>query len=97
MSDTSITLPTTKWENDMALSPNPDFWIQICKNIFLMTTNTNVQLIQYKTIHRTHLTLSKMFKMGFTQKSVHSALWAAQIIILMPLGPANQFTPIGQQ
>ena len=29
-----------------------------------MTTNTNVQLIQYKTIHRTHITQGKMFKMG---------------------------------
>ena len=29
-----------------------------------MTTNTNVQLIQCKTIHRTHITQSKMFKMG---------------------------------
>ena len=31
-----------------------------------MTTNTNLQLIQYKTIHRTHITQSKMFKMGLS-------------------------------
>lgn len=29
-----------------------------------MTDNTNLQLIQYKVIHRTHITQSKMFKMG---------------------------------
>ena len=63
-SDTSITLPIKMWENDLNLSPNPDFWIEICKNTFSMTTNTNLQLIQYKTIHRTHITQSKMFKMG---------------------------------
>ena len=64
LSDTSITLPTSKWEKDLALSPNPDFWIQINKNIFSITTNTNLQLIQYKTIHRIHITQGKMFKMG---------------------------------
>lgn len=63
-SDSSITLPTMKWENDLTLSPDPDLWTQICKNIFSMTTNTNLQLIQYKTIHRTHITEGKMFKMG---------------------------------
>ena len=26
-SDTSITLPIKRWENDLNLSPNPDFWI----------------------------------------------------------------------
>ncbi len=31
-----------------------------------MTTNTNLQLIQYKTIHRTHITQRKMFRMGLT-------------------------------
>ena len=69
MSDTFIILPTTKWENDLALSPNPDFWIQICKNIFSMTTHTNVQLIQYKIIH---ITQSKMFKMGFYDTDICS-------------------------
>ena len=34
-SDTSITLPIKKWENDLNLSPKPDFWIEICKkNIY---------------------------------------------------------------
>ena len=72
ISDTSITLPTTKWENDLALSPNPDFWIQICKNIFSMTTHTNLQFIQYKIIHRTHITQSTFFKMGFYDTDICS-------------------------
>ena len=72
MSDTSITLPTTKWENYLALSPNPDFWIQNYKNIFSMTTHTNLKLIQNKIIHRTHITQSKMFKMGFSDTDICS-------------------------
>ena len=35
-----------------------------------MTTNTNLQLIQYKTIHRTHI--FKMFKMGFADTDICS-------------------------
>ncbi|KAJ0032064.1 hypothetical protein NQD34_002145 [Periophthalmus magnuspinnatus] len=31
-----------------------------------MTSNTNLQLIQYKVIHRTHITQYKKFKMGLT-------------------------------
>ena len=58
---TKITLPTAKWETDLAFSPNPDYWEQTCENTFTMT---NLQLIQYKVIHRTHITQSKMFKMG---------------------------------
>ena len=63
-SSSSITLPTAKWENDLVFSPTPDFWTNICKNIFSMTSNTNLQLIQYKTLHRYHITQSKLFRMG---------------------------------
>ena len=35
-----------------------------------MSKNTNIQLIQYKTIHRTHITQYKLFKMGFTNSSI---------------------------
>lgn len=59
----NITLPSTKWERDLSLSPNPDFWPEICRNIYFMTTNTNLQLIQYKTLHRYHLTQSRLHKM----------------------------------
>lgn len=65
-SNSIITLPKLKWECDLAVSPDPDFWTQICRNIFTMTSNTNLQLIQYKTIHRYHITQSKMFKMGLS-------------------------------
>ena len=50
----------------------PDYWEQICKNTFSMTANTNLQLIQYKVIHRSHITQSKMFKMGLTNTGICS-------------------------
>ncbi|XP_065112772.2 G-protein coupled receptor family C group 6 member A-like [Paramisgurnus dabryanus] len=62
-SNPTISLPKEKWNNDLTLPSDPDLWTQICGNIFNMTTNTNLQLIQYKTIHRTHITQSKLFKM----------------------------------
>ena len=34
-----------------------------------MSNNNNIQLIQYKIIHRVHFTGHRMFKMGFTQSS----------------------------
>ena len=37
-----------------------------------MTTHTNLQLIQYKTIHRFHITQSKMFKMGLVDSEICS-------------------------
>ena len=37
-----------------------------------MTTNTNLQLIQYKTIHRIHITQGKMFKMGLINTDICS-------------------------
>ena len=55
-----------------------------------MTSNTNLQLIQYKTIHRTHITQYKMHKMGLATTDICSqcttgiidnyfhALWACQ-------------------
>ncbi len=69
-SDTSISLPISKWENNLAFSPSPDSWIQINENIFTMTTNTNLQLIQYKIIHRYHITQSKMFKMKLADNDI---------------------------
>lgn len=65
-SDKSISIPITKWEEDLLVAPDADSWTQICQNIYRMTKNTNLQLIQYKILHRTHLTGHKMFKMGFT-------------------------------
>lgn len=48
---------------------NATFRTQICKNIYLMTTNANLQLIQYKILHRFHLSGRKLFKMGFTSET----------------------------
>lgn len=64
--DTTFSLPSTKWESDLSISTDANFWTQVCKNTFLMTQNTNLQLIQYKTIHRTHLTGHKLHCMGFS-------------------------------
>lgn len=65
--DNIVSLPTAKWESDLSIHTDADFWTQVnCKNTFLMTKNTNLQLIQYKTIHRTHLTGRKLFHMGST-------------------------------
>ena len=63
----SIHLPTQKWEKDLSLSFDTDFWSQACRNTFKMTTNTNLQLIQFKVLHRTHITQFKLYKMGFSQ------------------------------
>ena len=68
-SDRTIALPSQKWEQDLLITPDADFWSQICKNIYLMTKNTNLQLIQYKILHRTHYTGQKMLKMGFTSET----------------------------
>lgn len=34
-----------------------------------MTKNANLQLIQYKVLHRFHITTQKMFKMGFSSET----------------------------
>lgn len=65
-----ITLPLKKWENNLGISPNPDFWMNICKNIYTMTTNANLQLIQYKTLHRIHLTQSRLHKMELSETDI---------------------------
>ena len=92
-SNCSITLPKTKWENDLALSPDPNFWTQICSNIFAMTTNTNLQLIQYKTIHRTHFTRSIKLDL-LTLTPAHNAQ-GTRTPISTPPGTANPFTRFG--
>ena len=63
----SVHLPISKWEADLSLSEDFDFWTQICQNIFKMTKNPNLQLIQFKVLHRSHTTQYKMHRMGFSQ------------------------------
>lgn len=69
-SDIELSLPITKWNNDLTIPTNPTFWTEICNNIFSMTKNTNLQLIQYKIIYRAHITQRKMFKMGLVNTDV---------------------------
>ena len=90
--DTTIIIPMNKWENDLALSPNTDLWKEICNNTFSMTNNTNLQLIQFKIIHRIHITEKKMFTMGLRDTDICSqctkgstddylhALWTCQSV-----------------
>ena len=61
-SDTTISIPHHKWEQDLQLSPDAGFWTKICNNIYTMSKNANLQLIQYKIIHRTHFTRQKLSK-----------------------------------
>ncbi len=68
-SDNTLGLPNVKWESDLSIAPDAAFWTQICKNIYFMTKNANLQLIQYKVLHRFHLTGRKLFKMGFTSET----------------------------
>ena len=88
--DKSIIIAITHWNKDLNISPSTDFWTEINQNIFTMTSNTNLQLIQYKIIHRTHITQYKMYKMGLantdtcsqctsgTPDNYFHALWACQ-------------------
>ena len=66
----SVHLPISKWEADLQVSCSLDFWSKICENMFNMTKNTNLQLIQYKVLHRTHITQQKMKKMGFSETDI---------------------------
>ncbi|XP_051807419.1 uncharacterized protein LOC127534961 isoform X1 [Acanthochromis polyacanthus] len=70
LSTDTIHLPISKWESDLSISPEPDFWTQICDNAFKMTKYTNLQLIQYKILHRTHITQYMMNKMGFSDSDI---------------------------
>lgn len=63
----STCLPIEKWSNDLPVTLDNKYWSDICKNTFIMTKNKNLQLIQFKILHRWHITQSKMHKMGFSQ------------------------------
>lgn len=90
--DTTIIIPKNKWEKDLTFSPNTDLWKEICNNTFSMTNNANLQLIQFKIIHRIHITEKKMFLMGLRDTDVCSqctlgstddyfhALWTCQSV-----------------
>ena len=71
-----MSIPSNKWEKDLQITPNADFWSQICRNFFSISTNTNMHVIQYKIIHRVHYTGERMFKMGFADSDIcpHSSL-----------------------
>lgn len=93
--DSSIYAPHIKWNQDISTDLTSDFWT--CRNTFTMTTNTNLQFIQYKVIHRTHITqYKKQNKMGLSDK-VQSAPSKSQKITFMQFGHVHQFTIFGTQ
>ena len=68
--DKTTSIPTAKWEMDLSFNRNQDFWRQICLNIFRITSHPNLQLIQFKTLHRTHYTGQRMFQMGLSDSNI---------------------------
>lgn len=64
--DRTISIPTVKWERDLSLQPHPNFWRTICLNTFSLIKQPNLQLIQFKVLHRIHYTGQRMFQMGMT-------------------------------
>ncbi len=64
--DESVSLPIAKWEADLSVSWDHNFWSKICLKTFELIRNPGFQLIQYKILHRVHYTGHRMFRMGFT-------------------------------
>lgn len=52
-----------------SISFSHDVWTQICKNIFSFI-NSNLKLIQYKILHRVHITQYRKHKMGFSNSPI---------------------------
>lgn len=67
--DKSITLPTVKWITDLHAEQQTLDWPLICNNNFTMFQNTKLQLIQYKILHRIHITKHKKHIMGLTDNN----------------------------
>ncbi len=61
-----LSLPIAKWEADLSVNWDHNFWSQICLKTFELIRNPGLQLIQYKILHRVHYTGHRMFRMGFT-------------------------------
>uniref|UniRef100_A0AAR2JYN7 Reverse transcriptase zinc-binding domain-containing protein n=1 Tax=Pygocentrus nattereri TaxID=42514 RepID=A0AAR2JYN7_PYGNA len=68
--DDSISLPIAKWERDLSINQDQSFWTEICSNIFKISKSPNLQLIQYKVLHRVHYTGQRMFQMGLAQSNI---------------------------
>ncbi len=76
--DESVSLPIAKWEADLSVSWDHNFWSQICLKTFELIRNPGLQLIQYKILHRVHYTGHRMFRMvlqllttAHTVKAIH--------------------------
>ena len=63
--DDPISLPITKWEEDLSVSFEQNIWAQICLRTFNMTRNPNLQLIQYQNPPQSALYRSKIIQDGF--------------------------------
>ncbi len=76
--DESVSLPIAKWEADLSVNWDHNFWSQICLKTFELIRNPGLQLIQYKILHRVYYTGHRMFRMGLqllttahTVKAIH--------------------------
>lgn len=73
--DDKVYAPVDQWNKDLKPTLTEEHWTDISKHTFYMTPNTNLQLIQFKIIHRTHIKV-KCTKWDFvTQTLGHNAPW----------------------
>lgn len=49
--DLKVSLPTSKWRKDFNVNVDPNSWLQICSNIFVVTQNTNLQSSSQSSLH----------------------------------------------
>lgn len=52
-----------KWTNDINNLPQDFNWTSICNNTCSITCNSKTQLVQYKVLYRTHITIHKLYCM----------------------------------
>ena len=64
--DPSMPIPVSKWEHDLTITTNADFWSKICTD-FIKIRAANLNLIELKVIHRSHYTTKRLHKMDFPQ------------------------------
>lgn len=70
--DEAIVFPIHKWAKDLNSPPTVLHWQDIGNNVFSMSCNTKLQMIQYKVLHRIHITKHQMYRMGISKSNVCS-------------------------
>lgn len=68
--DSKISKIITQSDKTICITPDADFWSQICKIVNIMTNNNNnLKLIWYKGLQRIHYTGQRLFEIGFTSET----------------------------